>query len=162
MKTFLLLLTAAALAVGEMSVFAQGTTGAGTGATGSTTGSTAPTSGPRNVGFAVQDGVVYLVQRGRVTAVTESMLPKGQIMIATGLLAPDGAIDRGFTMENGVVYRVEGAVRERVDAGLIPGGQMMTLDGVIRPLPVGITAFPGVKVIVTPGTGPVPATSEPR
>lgn len=153
MKTHFLLLIAVALATSEFGAFGQG-------ATGSTTGSLAPTSGLRRVGFAVQDDVVYLVQQGRVTPVSESMLPRRQIMTPGGLFQ-EGASDHGFVLENGIVYRVDGVVRQRVDTGLIPGGKMMLLDGRITTLPPGITAFPGVQVITRP-SAPVPGSSEPE
>lgn len=161
MRTNFFLVTLAVATAFGFSASAQNTTGAGTGATGSATGTTAPTSGPSRVGFAVQDGVTYLLQRGTVNPVTESMLPPGQILMMNGQLFPDSGSERGFVMEKGVVYWADGRIRTRVDTGLIPGGQMMTLDGVVRSLPPGVTHFPGVQVITTP-TGATPATSEPN
>jgi len=159
MKTNFFLVALAAMTALQLSASAQNTTGAGTGATGSATGTTAPTAGPSRVGFAVQDGVVYLLQRGTVNPVNESMLPAGQIMTSTGHLIPDTGIERGFMLEKGIVFWVDGRVRTRVDDGLIPGGRMMTLDGMVRSLPPGVTHFPGVQVITTP-TAPAPATSQ--
>jgi hypothetical protein len=140
-----------------VSGFAQTTTGAGSPVTRS--GNNAPTVTGRASGFAVQDGVVYFIFNGQANPVTESMLPKNQILTPIGRLAPLVPEEQGFLMEKGVVFYARDGVMQRVDTGMIPGGQMMTLAGTLVPMPVGVTGFPGTQVITVPGRGAPPATS---
>lgn len=111
----------------------------------------APTTTQQRTGFAVQDGVTYFVRNNRVNPVNDSLIPKGQIMTATGRLESQDTPVDGFILREGVVYYSRAGVMSRIDTGMVPGGQIITLQGNVIPMPNGVIGFPGVQAVTVPG-----------